>query len=188
MVTSRMFTGGSRLRRFARHFRHTPDRLLHSIRRRRAMQDLRAEPPRSVLVLCLGNICRSPYAAASLARCALNGLEVRSAGFLRSGRPSPETARSSAQRNGIDLSGHRSQQVTPALLEQADLVIVMDRGQRGRLREQFGRRTGVLVLGDLDPEPIDTRTIRDPFDQSDEVFDQVYARIDRCVGTLKDCV
>src|SRR6267142_4500188 len=44
--------------------------------------------------------------------------------------------------------------------------------------------TAVLVLGDLDPAPVETRTIRDPIDQKQDVFEQVYARIARCVREL----
>ena len=47
--------------------RHTPERLLHPLRRRRAAEALRRRPrPASVLVVCHGNICRSPFAAAAL--------------------------------------------------------------------------------------------------------------------------
>src|SRR5690606_19097979 len=41
--------------------RHGPDRLLHRLRRRRAWSRLSARPVTSVLVVCHGNICRSPY-------------------------------------------------------------------------------------------------------------------------------
>ena len=42
----------------------------------------------------------------------------------------------------------------------------------------------VVLLGDLDPDPIQTRTILDPYDQPEPVFEEVYARIDRCVAAL----
>ncbi|MGH7449055.1 MAG: ATP-grasp domain-containing protein, partial [Longimicrobiales bacterium] len=153
------------------------------------MQRLRTHAPRSVLIVCLGNICRSPFAAAVLEqRAAGRALRVESAGFLEDGRPTPAAALNSALRRGIDLSAHRSVRVTDALVQSADLVIVMDRAQRRALQERFERSDGVLVLGDLDPEPIDTRTIRDPFDQAEEIFDQVYDRIERCVHTLTLCL
>jgi hypothetical protein len=53
-----------------------------------------------------------------------------------------------------------------------------------RLRRQFRRRAGVLLLGDLDPGPIRTRAIRDPVEQPVQVFREVYARIDRCLEEL----
>lgn len=176
-------------RRLARGLLHLPDRMLHAERRRRTERWLRARPPRTILVMCLGNICRSPFAAAALQRSvAGSGLRVESAGFLEDGRCAPEAAQKSALNRGVDLSAHRSQRVTDAMVQGADLVIVMDRGQRRALAKRFERREGVLVLGDLDPQPIDTRTIRDPFDQADEIFDQVYDRIERCVHVMTLCV
>ena len=175
----------ARARRLARALKHAPDRLLHGLRRRVGRRRLATEEPRSILVICLGNICRSPYAAALLTR-ALKGSDVRveSSGFIGPGRHSPAEAVRTAGRRGIDLTPHRSRELTAEQVAGAELVVVMDVHQRRRLEEQFGRRRGVLVLGDLDPEPIDTRTIRDPYDQADEVFDQVYARIERCVAAL----
>jgi hypothetical protein len=49
----------------------------------------------------------------------------------------------------------------------------------------FGRSPGdVVVLGDLDPEPIITRAVTDPVQGPPELFSAVYARIERCVGSL----
>lgn len=176
-------------RRLARPLRHMPDRLLHGLRRRRTIEQLRSSPPRTVLVMCLGNICRSPFAAAALVQGAAGSvLQVESAGFLESGRPAPGDAQTSAMRRGIDLSAHRSRQVTAELVQSADLIIVMDQRQAQKIEERFQRRRGVLVLGDLDPHPIETRTIRDPYDQAEEIFDQVYARIERCLMTLTRCI
>jgi protein-tyrosine phosphatase len=172
-------------RRLARALKHTPDRLLHARRRHSELRRLERERPASILVICLGNICRSPYAAALLTR-SLEGCEVtvESAGFIGPGRPSPEEAVRVADRRGIDLTPHRSRQLGAEDVAAADLVLVMDVQQRRRLEERFGRRTGVVVMGDLDPDAIDTRTIRDPYDQAEEVFDRVYERIERCVSVL----
>jgi hypothetical protein len=70
-------------RRLARALKHTPDRLLHARRRHSELRRLERERPASILVICLGNICRSPYAAALLTR-SLEGshVSVESAGFI----------------------------------------------------------------------------------------------------------
>ena len=61
----------------------------------------------------------------------------------------------------------------------------MDLTQRHEICVRFGRsERDVLVLGDLDPQPIETRVIRDPVRQPLEVFEQTYARIERCVREL----
>lgn len=177
------------LRRFARALRHLPDRLLHPLRRRVALARLRRHPPHAVLFMCHGNICRSPYAAAAFAAVlpsAWRGrIRVASAGFIGAGRPAPGEAIAVAARLGLDLRAHRSAVVTPAAVHAVQLVVVMDTDQAREIIQRFGRRPEeVLVLGDLDPAAIDTRTIRDPVEQPIHVFESTYARIDRCVSQL----
>jgi len=90
-----------------------------------------------------------------------------------------------ALRHGVDLSVHRSQLVTAEAARAADLIVVMDLTQRHEICVRFGRtERDVLVLGDLDPQPIETRMIRDPVRQPLAVFEQTYARIERCVREL----
>jgi protein-tyrosine phosphatase len=167
-----------------------PDRLLHRSRRRAALAALRARrPPACVLVLCSGNIFRSPFAAAVLRReLTLHGartLRVESAGFAAPGRASPPHAIAAAARRGIDLAGHRSQLVVADLARAADLIVVMEELQRRSICERFGRSArDVLQLGDLDPRPVTSRAIEDPVEQDPEVCERVYARIERCVGEL----
>jgi protein-tyrosine phosphatase len=140
-------------------------------------------------VVCRGNVCRSPFAAALL-RQALGPLGVRvdSAGFLRANRPAAPDAVAAAARRGVDLSHHRSRLLTPEFARSADVIVVMDPGQQRALRERFRRlERDVIVLGDLDPalpEEGRARTIRDPIGQGPEVFEASYARIERCVGEI----
>ena len=169
------------------HVRHTPDRLLQPLRRRKAIEGLRARPrPTNVLVVCHGNICRSPVAGALLAReLAPLGIVVQSAGFIGYNRPAPAEAIAAAGFHAVDLVPHRSRIVTAAMIRASDLIVVMDPSQQRLLRERYGRSSAaVLVLGDLDPGTVETRTIRDPVDQKQDVFAQVYERIARCVREL----
>jgi len=167
--------------------RRTPERLLHPLRRRKALDILRARRrPKTILVVCHGNICRSPMAAELLGRdLAPFGIAVQSAGFIGFNRPAPAEALAAAERHSVDLSAHRSRLVTAELVRAADLIVVMDPSQRSHICERFGRLPkDVVVLGDFDPTPVDTRTIRDPVDQKREVFDAVYERIARCAREL----
>ena len=169
------------------HVRRAPDRLLQPLRRRNAIATLRARPrPTNVLVVCYGNICRSPVAGALLAReLAPRGIAVQTAGFFGFNRPAPPEAVAAAKRHAVNLADHRSRLVTARMARASDLIVVMDPSQRRLLRERYGRSPdGVLVLGDLDPEPVETRTIRDPVNEKQEIFDQVYERIARCVRQL----
>jgi len=177
------------MRRVARAIRYSPQRILHPLRRPRARQSVKEMAGSgSVVVMCHGNICRSPYAAAVLRR----HLERRgrprtvlSAGFIFPGRMPPPHAQAAAASNGVDLSAHRSCLISEDMVRGAELILVMDPGQRRRIQSMFDWFEGpVLLLGDFDPGSIDTRTIRDPIDQPRSVFDEVYARIEACCTEL----
>jgi protein-tyrosine-phosphatase len=163
--------------------RGAPDRLLHQMRRSSALDTLaHHERPQAVLVVCHGNICRSPFAAAILgALLEPNGIHVSSAGFFGPDRRSPAAAIDAARLFGVDMVDHRSTLLTPELVEAAQLVVVMDLRQAQAIASVFGKRTrDVLLLGDLDQNPIVSRAIRDPIDQAPNVYHDVYARIERC--------
>jgi protein-tyrosine phosphatase len=140
--------------------------------------------------VCHGNICRSPFAAAllrpSLSR---NSVRVDSAGFIGPGRPSPPEAVAAAARYGVDLSAHRSELLRADSAGTADLIVVMEPAQRREICDRFGRTVrDVLVLGDLDPQAIDARPIRDPVNQPSAVYDDAYGRIERCVRELERAI
>src|SRR5688500_12730846 len=114
------------LRRAYDTTRNFPDRLLHERRHQAVIRRIsRGDRPGSILVVCHGNICRSPYLQAVLQK-ALAGTVVSSAGFVGSDRGVPPIAMTIGARRGLDLSGHRSRPLTTALVRSADLVIVMD--------------------------------------------------------------
>jgi protein-tyrosine-phosphatase len=176
-------------RSFLRWLRIVPDRARHRARFRHAVTTLGARPrPQRVLILCQGNICRSPFAAALLTR-QLEGcdpsVDVESAGFLPPDRASPPEAQATAAQWDVDLAGHRSQHLTPQLSHGADLIVVMEPGQRQAVRARAGRPVGdVVFLGDFDPRPMVPRTIADPVGDDSAAYEESYARIARCVRVL----
>jgi protein-tyrosine-phosphatase len=177
------------LGRAARAMLGRVERVLHPLRRTLARRRLaRPRPPDVILVLCYGNICRSPYAASFLARVLRDRgveTEVSQGGFFGPDRPAHATAITVARDRGIDLESHRSRMVTAAEARRAGLVIVMEWGQARRVETEFGVRTDrILILGDLDPDPVATRRIPDPYGHAPEVFRETYDRIDRCVRAL----
>jgi protein-tyrosine phosphatase len=84
-----------------------------------------------VLVVCVGNICRSPMAEALL-RARLGHrprFDVSSAGVSALvGRPADEQAVALMKARGIDIRPHRARQLTPQLAAGADLILVMESG------------------------------------------------------------
>lgn len=84
-----------------------------------------------VLVLCHGNICRSPLAAAVIRR---YGLAVRDRGLSdKQGRRAAKKVRDYAAKRGYDLSNHRSQTVSVNDIHWAHVILYMDGGNRTRL-------------------------------------------------------
>jgi protein-tyrosine phosphatase len=91
------------------------------------------KPVANVLMVCMGNICRSPTAEAVL-RDQLHKagmgqqVAVASAGThnYHPGKSADARSAAHAQRRGIDLSGHSARQLTGEDFEQMDLILVMD--------------------------------------------------------------
>lgn len=171
-----------------RDIRHVVDARLHLRRQHAAQLELQNTKPHSILFICHGNICRSPFAAALFAHyapVALSGsMRITSAGFIGPDRAPPAKALVAGARFGVDLSSHRSSLATTASVAAADLVVVMSEEQAKSVRLRASAATRVLVLGDLDSHPIERRTILDPWGRPDAAFDASYARIDRCVREL----
>ena len=165
--------------------RHLPDRLLHRRRFIEARKRLLAlKTVRSILVVCHGNICRSPYLQAVLRR-ALPAVNVMSAGLVGPDRPVPRHSLTLASERGLDLSSFRSCLVSRVDAREIDLVIVMDADQGRHLTRVFGvspRR--IIIAGDLDPANSATREIRDPWRQSLSVFRASFDRLDRIATTI----
>ncbi|MDA8400742.1 MAG: arsenate reductase/protein-tyrosine-phosphatase family protein [Acidimicrobiales bacterium] len=80
-----------------------------------------------VLVVCTGNICRSPMAERLLTARIGSTVRVESAGLLASGVSSPAEAVDAMREFGVDISTHLSRRVDQEMLARADLVIGMAR-------------------------------------------------------------
>jgi protein-tyrosine phosphatase len=165
--------------------RNLPDRMLHRRRHLTVQRRIsRATRPQRILVVCNGNICRSPYLHAVLQR-ALPDLAVMSAGFFGSDRPVPEISVALGAKRGLDLSRYRSRPLTQSTVGSAQLVIVMDSHQEQRLARTFPtNRARIVIAGDLDPLFEATRSINDPWNQASEVYESSFDRLDRCAATL----
>jgi len=101
-----------------------------ALRRARATSRVRLEagPIQRILVVCYGNIYRSPLLAEYLRTSLADTAVVRSVGFhQRAGRSSPERHVQMCAELGVHLQAHRSAVIEHADLVWADTVILMDR-------------------------------------------------------------
>ena len=105
-----------------------------------------------ILLVCTGNICRSPLAAALLERAlverGIEGIAVTSAGTgAWDGAPVSEGAYLVGLERGLDLSSHRARLLTRELVDGADLILTMARHHRARV-DELGGEGRVFVLGE----------------------------------------
>jgi protein-tyrosine phosphatase len=134
-----------------------------------------------ILVVCVGNLCRSPMAEALLAQ-ALNAagsdVIIRSAGLCAVvGYPPPDVVQTMMRARGIELSGHRARQLTDHLLNEAELVLVMDTAQKKMIEAQAPSAHGkVYRLGEWSQFDVP-----DPIGQAEHVFEHVLQLIDKGV-------
>ena len=119
-----------------------------------------------ILVVCTGNTCRSPMAAALLAQ-AIEGAgiraEVGSAGTgAWDGAPASEGSYLVSLEHGLDLSEHRARLLTREMADQADLILAMSRTHLARVRELGGGGRAHL-MGEFAGRSGPSAEIADPF-------------------------
>jgi protein-tyrosine-phosphatase len=92
---------------------------------------------KKILVVCHGNVNRSPACAAILTKLRPD-LEVRSAGLKVTAGRAAKKMREALRQYEFDLDDHKPQPVTPELLEWADAIIYMDGANKNKLSEGYG--------------------------------------------------
>jgi protein-tyrosine phosphatase len=138
----------------------------------------------SILVVCAGNICRSPTGEYLLKdKLADSDIKVSSAGLTALVAKGAEaTATSIALTNNIDMSDHKGRQLSSALVAENDLILVMEERHLSDLLGQYPQARGkTFLLGKW----IDNTEIPDPYRQSHEAFEHVYQLIDRACSAWK---
>ncbi|HET7558293.1 MAG TPA: ATP-grasp domain-containing protein, partial [Rhodanobacteraceae bacterium] len=141
---------------------------------------------RRVLVLCYGNICRSPVVAALLQSCARD-VEIVSAGFhAQAQRRMPDGwAEVVEQTTGMRLDHHRSRVVDAALIEWAELIIVMDAANwRMLARSHRDALAKTVLLGVAAAGRRARAEIADPYTLDETGMRPIATTLRRCVDDL----
>jgi protein-tyrosine phosphatase len=135
-----------------------------------------------VLIVCVGNICRSPTAEYLLRdRLRGTGKQVESAGLAALvGHGIDPTAESVLEANGLSAAGHVARQVSQDLISAADMVIAMDRRHVSAIQALAPRARGKTFLlgrwqGDV--------PIPDPYGRDRAAFEKAYAMIREAVDS-----
>ncbi len=134
--------------------------------------------PSPILVVCQGNLCRSPFAELLLQKKLQDAgvyAELFSRGLQNIGsQPVPDVALSVALEFDIDLSIHRSTMLLKQDLQHAAFVLVMSARQRKFIGEISPMSIGKVFLLS---QPDGGDTVADPIGQSADVFREVYTEI-----------
>ena len=131
-----------------------------------------------ILVVCDGNICRSPTVENMLAQ--RTRKTVSSAGLVALvGKEMDATAREVAAENGLECKPHSGTKLTRELCRQADLILVMEQRQKDRISEMAPESSGkTMLLGKW----LGDKEVPDPFKRSREVYEQAYVIMDEAVN------
>ncbi|MGL4429933.1 MAG: protein tyrosine phosphatase [Silvania sp.] len=128
----------------------------------------------SILVVCTGNICRSPLGERLLLQ-QLPTLQVSSAGVsaLVGHRADPQ-AQSVAMMHGISLVGHIGRQLTAQMMRQSDLILAMEAEQINRISLIAPEVRGkALLFGQW----LKDQEIPDPYGKSMDAFEYVFRQL-----------
>ncbi|KAA3667422.1 MULTISPECIES: protein tyrosine phosphatase [Pectobacterium] len=130
----------------------------------------------SILIVCVGNICRSPTGERLLKQ-ALPTKKISSAGLgALVGKPADATASDVANQHNLSLDGHEAQQLTSALCRQYDLILVMEKGHiDGVCRIAPEVRGKTMLFGRW----LNQQEIADPYRKSREAFEFVYLQLEQ---------
>ena len=133
-----------------------------------------------IILICTGNICRSPIAEALL-RDRLPGTDIQvfSAGTAAMlNCPADPLSQLVMQENGYDISTHRAQQATPLLLTSMDLILTLDQTHHDWILSRFSQLQGrTHKLGRWSKNA----DIGDPYKRPKEAFERAFSEISRGV-------
>ncbi len=144
-----------------------------------------------ILMVCLGNICRSPLAEGILQHKAWKaGLQwsVESAGTsaYHPGNPPHELSTKVAKLNGVDICRQRSRQFVKEDLLNYDFIYVMDSSNYIDVKKMSGElwNSGKvdLLLNELYPG--ENRNVPDPWYGKEEGYHAVYEMIDEACDNI----
>lgn len=134
---------------------------------------------KKILVVCVGNICRSPTAEMLLRNALEPSISVTSAGLgARVGESMEPDALSVLEEHGRAAPNFKARQITADIVNESDLILVMEKEHVKRVLDIASHARGkVFLLGKWQRE----REIKDPYRQGKAAFVHAHALIEEAV-------
>lgn len=130
----------------------------------------------AILVVCTGNICRSPLGERLLRR-HFPKKKIDSAGLdALIGLPADLMAAKAAAQRDLSLAGHNSQQFTPQLAQQYELILVMENHHQNQITQLAPEASGKTMLYG---HWIEQEQIPDPYRKGQQAFEHVYLLLEQ---------
>lgn len=144
-----------------------------------------------ILMVCLGNICRSPLAE-GLLKSKVNQAEVYidSAGTSNYHQGEQPDSRSIevARKNGLDISNLRARQFTVEDFKKFDLIYAMDKSNYENIvdlaKSETDKEKVKLILNEIHPG--ENQDVPDPYFGGKKGFDDVFDMLDRCTAIIAE--
>jgi protein-tyrosine-phosphatase len=140
-----------------------------------------------ILFICTGNICRSPMAEAYFRdlceKSKRNDIDIVSAGvFAGNNFPaSPEAVKIMSNYN-IDISRHKSRQITEELVESSDLIVVMTKSHKKTILTSFEIAADkIFLLHEFDNCKKD---VFDPFGGNSDIYSKCFSEMKKALDNL----
>jgi protein-tyrosine phosphatase len=142
-----------------------------------------------ILFVCTGNSCRSVMAEGlfkKLTEARSGKFQVTSAGISAiEGFPATPETIEAMEKEGVDVSGHRSRRLTPEMVKAADRIFVMEEIHKELILSMVPEaRNKVFLLTEFSPAVSGKDTMRnvpDPIRMSESFYKNV-------LGVIRDCV
>ncbi|ABK48628.1 protein tyrosine phosphatase [Shewanella sp. ANA-3] len=151
----------------------------------------KAQSVRRILMVCMGNICRSPTAEAvcraKIRERRLN-IEVDSAGTIDYHQGDHPDSRSMAagKKRGLSFDGMRARQVIDADFEHFDLILAADNSNLADLRRRCPPEYQYKLKLMLSYSDCDTDEVPDPYYGGTQGFELVLDLLEQSMDALLD--
>lgn len=142
-----------------------------------------------VLMVCLGNICRSPLAEGILkSKLNLNEVTIDSAGtaaYHVGNLPDPRSI-AVAKKHGIDITTQRARKFTVKDFDSFDFIYAMDQNNFDDIlklsRNKEDKKKVLLILNEV--RPFQNNSVPDPYYGGDDGFENVYQMLNKACAEI----